>query len=63
MRQVGFLSAVGVCDLRDVFPSKILLLYEEIRNDNVANNGGTFIKFLAYGTICGLGLVVCDIMA
>ena len=55
VRQVGFLSAVGVCCLRDLFPSKTLLLYGEIRDDNVANNGGTFISFLAYGKIFSLG--------
>ena len=32
-------------NLRRSAPSKILLLHGEIRDDNVANNGETFISF------------------
>ena len=47
MRETGWsLSAAGVWYLREVDPSKKLLLYGEIRNDNVAHNGEVFISFL-----------------
>jgi len=41
--------------LRGVPPSKKLLLYGEIRNDNSANNGETFINISGNGEITGFG--------
>ena len=43
-RETGLsLSVAGVWDLREVDPSKILLLHEAIRDDKTANNGGTLM--------------------
>lgn len=53
VRQFGLYPMWTQGNLREFAPSKKLLLYVEIHNDNVANNGGTFacLQFENYITI------------
>jgi len=41
--------------LKEAAPSKKLLLYGVIRNDNSANNGEAFINLFGNGKITGFG--------
>ena len=55
-RETGWsLSAAGVKHLREVDPSKILLLPEVIPDDNSANNGGILFRFDPLITIFMVG--------
>jgi hypothetical protein len=45
VRQFGLYPLWTSGNLRGAIPSKHLLLYAEMRNDNVAYNGETFICF------------------
>ena len=38
-----------------VSPKGLLLLHEEIRDDNVANNGGVFIIISGFRVVCLVG--------
>lgn len=53
VRQFGLYPMWTIGNLREFAPSKKLLLYAVMRNDNVANNGETFtcLRFENYITV------------